>query len=155
MLVVTFKYVYVLIAPEITKNRVLYKVLFVLGLVNDFEEHAKYWKSALLNDNWLIVLLAIIQYQLYKSKLLGWMFLETGRANESILDSKFQKNSSDYQKFFELNKRILLFVKYPLLSRLYIYFRIMVAAIVPWLIYITFFVFSMIMEKTLMNAQFT
>ena len=155
ILVVTFKYVYVLVAPEIIKFPVLYKVLFVLGLVNDFDENAKYWKSALINDNWLIVILAVIQYQLYKSKLLGWMFLETGRSDDTILDSRLQKNSSEYQQYYELNKRIMLFVKYPFLSRQYIYFNIIIAAIVPWLIYITFMILSMGMEKTLMNMQFT
>lgn len=121
MLVVTFKYVYVLISYEIYQDYILYKTLYVLGLVNDFNEEDKYWRAALINDNWLIVFLAVVQYQLYKSKLLGWIFMETGKADENVQDIQSSYTNKQFQKFYELNKSILLYIQYPKLSRAYIY----------------------------------
>lgn len=104
MIIVGIKYIYVLVGYNVNNNPSLYKILFVLGLTNDFEESQKYWRSALINDNWLVVLLAVIQYQLYKSKLLGWIFLETSKTDDGLNDHQFKKNTAEYQKFYELNK---------------------------------------------------
>jgi hypothetical protein len=131
--VLFFKYIYVLIAKDIASSKTVYKTLFILGLVTEFDDDNKFWKSALLNDNWLVFLLAMIQYQLYKSKLLGSIFLEKKKIEE----------------------RIILFVKYPNLSKIFIYVSTVIATIVPWLIYATLLILSMVLDKTIINLQFT
>ena len=132
VIVAILNYLYVLLFPEIKQNDELSKIFYILGVEVKISPSLKYWKAGMLDDTWIIVLLAYLQYQLYKSKLLEGIYLEKTKSEE----------------------RIIMNVKYPKASKIYIYLSECVRILIPWLIYTILISILVVLDKTIINFQF-
>lgn len=132
VIVAILKYLYVLLAPEIEDQQSLSKTLNVLGLVQEFGKGSQFWRSSMLNDTSAVVLLAYLQYQLYKSNLLQGIYHEKTKTEE----------------------RIIFNVKYPKALKLYIYCSKVIGMLVPWGIYVILISLVIVLDKTIINFQF-
>ena len=125
--IVTIKYLYSLTFDWMGQTTREY--LEVIGLATDVEVKNKFFKSNLLNNNWLIVLLSYIQYRTYKST-----FYQQHLTDELLKSDRkeFAKRHPKWTKFFTLLQDIA-----------YIS--------VPWISFIIYISSAFLNQKTFMN----
>ena len=125
--IVAIKYMFTLTSQWLDSITIEY--LQVIGLATDFNDENKYFRSNLLNNNWFIVLLSLIQYRTYKSQYY----------QNNLTDKALEANQKEFNR------------KHPKWTNFFKLCQDIAYVSVPWISFIIYISNAFINIKTLFN----